>query len=862
MGEVYRATDTKLGRDVAVKVVSQGFTSDPERVARFEREAQMLAALNHPHIASIYGLEQADGSQFLVMELVEGETLAEKLAGGAIAVDETIRIAGQIADALQAAHDKGIIHRDLKPANIALTTEGQVKVLDFGLAKTVDASPAGDTANSPTLTFAATQAGVILGTAAYMSPEQAKGKAADKRSDLWSFGCVLYEMLTGGRTFDGADASDTMAAVLRAEPDWSALPSGMPPAIRLLLRRCLEKDRRARSVDAGAALFVLRELSAAAPPSIQPAAVARFSWRRAAAYAVATLVLMAGAALATWLVLRPETARVTRFSVGPAQVSVSPFGRDLAISQDGARIVYRVGNPSLLYVREMDRLESRPLAGTDNAADPFFSPDGKWIAFWQGGFLRKTSVQGGAPATVASGIGQLRGGAWGRDDTIVLANIAGIIFTVPAAGGTLVRLPLKEPDRERGHRWPHFLPGGRRVLLTHGAGQGQTLVVLDLDTLEERELFAGSSARYVSSGHIVYSVGDTLRAARFDARRLEASADQIPVLDQVLTKATGGADFDVAGDGSLVYVAGTDGSAGQQVVTSFDRRGRVTPLAGIPPGPYRDVRVSPDGRRVAVATLDDVWIYDVARGTMSRLTTNPLSDRSPLWTRDGQRILFTSNRGPYPELFSKPADGTGTEERLFARGEDAVDVRANGWSADGRRLLFTEVPVTVFCAIGHAVADRWSEQTMLVQNDFCNDYAAVSPDGGWIAYDSAVSGRAEIYVERYPGLGGRQQISTSGGRLPLWSANGRELYFSSLDARQMLAVPIQPGPPLTAGRAQVIFEGEFIAPQTGWRPYDVGPDGRFVIIRNRGDGTPDASAPTLVVVRNWAAELKRLAPAK
>ena len=870
MGEVYRATDTKLGRDVAVKVVSQAFTYDPERAARFEREAQLLAALNHPHIAAIYGLEQADGSQFLVMELVEGETLAEKLAGGALPVDEALRVAGQIADALSAAHDKGIIHRDLKPANIALTAEGQVKVLDFGLAKAIEGGPAigdrgsAERADSPTLTLAATQAGVILGTAAYMAPEQAKGKAADKRSDLWSFGCVLYEMLTGRRTFDGDDASDTMAAVLRAEPDWNALPAGMPPAIRLLLRRCLEKDRRARSVDAGAALFVLRELSAPAAPSVQPATPAQSSWRRTAAYTVAALILMAGAALAAWLVLRPEAPRVTRFiaSAGQVPLSISGLNRDLAISPDGTRIVYRAGNLPLLHVREMDRLEGAPLAGTENSVEPFFSPDGRWIAFWQGGFLRKVSVQGGPPANIASGIGQLLGGTWGRDDTIVYSSPAAVLFRVPAAGGTPMQIPLGASDSARGHRWPRFLPNGRHLLVTRGQGVDQyTVIVLDLETQEVRELFAGSDARYVSTGHVVFSVGGALQAARFDAGSLEASADRTPVVEQVLTKTSGAANFDVSGNGSLVYVAGS-GALGSQVVVTLDRQGRVTPLAGIPTGSYRDVRVSPDGRRVAVATFDDVWTYDIARRTMSRLTTNPAQDRSPLWTRDGQRILFTSMRANYPELFSKPADGTGTDERLFTRAKDAVDLRANGWSADGRRLLFTEVPANIYCAIGHAAADKLSEQAMLVQNDFCNDYSAVSPDGRWIAYDSVLAGRYEIYVERYPEMGGRQQISTNGGRLPLWSPSGRELYFASLDTRQILAVPIQPGPPLTAGGSQVIFEGEFLAPQTGWRPYDIGPDGRFVIIRSGGDESRDASAPDMVVVQHWAEELKRLVPAK
>ena len=867
MGEVFRARDSRLQRDVAIKVVSATFSQDPERAARFEREAQLLAALNHPNIASVYGLEQAAESHFLVMELVEGDTLAGRLAGGALPVAEAIRVAGQIADALQAAHEKGIIHRDLKPANVALTAEGEVKVLDFGLAKALDDRPAVDTANSPTLTIAATQAGVILGTAAYMAPEQARGQAADRRSDLWAFGCVLFEMLTGRRAFDGDDASDTMAAVLRAEPDWGALPADVPPAVTVMLHRCLEKDRRTRSVDAGAAAFVLREFSRGAPFAATAAAPAPSRLRsRTVAYATIILTLLAAAVATTALALRPDPPRVARFLVG-SPTALTPISttqtHDIAISPDGARLVYLVGNPPNLFMRELGRIEGTVLGGTDNAISPFFSPDGRWIGFWQNGFLKRAPVQGG-PALNIAATTAIRGAAWGPDDTIVFANTAGVLNRVPAAGGAAVQLPLNAVGRSasfEARRWPQFLPDGRHVLTTRGIDNSEfTVTVLDLQTMQERDLFAGSSARFVPTGHIVYVAGGALQAIRFDAGRRETSGGPVPVAGQVVTKASGAANFDIAGDGSLVYVTGTSSSVSQQVVAWFDRKGQATPLPGIPPGPYRDVRISPDGQRVALATFDDVWIYDIARATMSRLTTNRAPDRSPLWTRDGKRILFTSLRADFPEIYSISADGTGAETLLLARAKNAIDLRANGWSADGRRLLFTEVPVTIACAFGHVTMDRPSDAAMLLQSEFCSDYPSVSPDGRWMAYDAIFSGRVEVYLERYPGLGERQQVSTNGGRMPLWSADGRELYFSSLDGQQLSAVSIAPGSPPVVSRPSVIFKGEFLAPQTGFRPYDLGRDGRFVFIQT-GTGRSDSAATgNLVIVQNWFEELKRLAP--
>jgi Tol biopolymer transport system component len=559
---------------------------------------------------------------------------------------------------------------------------------------------------------------------------------------------------------------------------------------------------------------------------------------------------------------------VARFLGGTA-TALTPITttqtHDLAISPDGTRLVYLIGNPPILYMRELGRIEGTVLAGTDNAISPFFSPDGQWIGFWQSGFLKKAPVQGG-PALNIAATTAIRGATWGRDDTIVFSNTAGALIKVPAAGGAAVQLPFSAAGRNltfEARRWPHFLPDGRHLLTTRGIDSNEFAVtLLDLQTMRERDLFAGSSARFVPTGHIVYIAGGALRAIRFDAGRLETSGSPVPVVGQVLGKASGAGNYDIAGDGSLVYVPGSGSTAGAPVIASVDRKGQVTPLPGIPPGSYRDVRVSPDGQRVALATFDDVWIYDISRATTSRLTTNRAQDRSPAWTPDGKRILFTSLRANFPEIYSISADGTGAETLLFERAKDGVDLRSNGWSADGRRLLFTEVPPTIACAFGHVTLDQPSDASMLLQNEFCSDYPSVSPDGRWMAYDAAFSGRAEVYLERYPGVGERQQISTNGGRMPLWTADGRELYFSSIDGRQMFAVSIAPGSPPVVSRPRVIFEGEFLAPQTGFHPYDLARDGRLVFIQTGTGRSDSAATASLVLVQNWFAELKQLLPAQ
>jgi eukaryotic-like serine/threonine-protein kinase len=873
MGEVYRARDIKLNREVALKVLPDAFTRDPDRLARLKREAQVLAALNHPHIGAIYGLEDSGDTHALVLELVEGDTLAERIARDRMPLDEALPIARQICAALEAAHERGIIHRDLKPANIKITPDGVVKVLDFGLAKLAPldaaARPADVTA-SPTITSldAMTGVGVLLGTAAYMSPEQAKGREADKRSDIWAFGCVLYEMLTGRRAFDGEDMTEVLGAVVRLEANWEALPSEVPQPVRILLQQCLVKDRRKRIADIAAALFVLdHQAGVAATSTAAPTPLPhRPLWRRAIpmAIAVGIAALLAGAGV--WFLTRPASPSVVRTTIttsGSATLSLQGGDRDVAITPDGSRIVYR-GNNQLL-VRALNQFEPDVLSGLGAPRGVFISPDGKWVGFFDGATIKQVAITGGPPVTITPVDGPPRGATWGPSGTIIFATDEPTtgLQRVSAAGGEPT--VLTKPERERGerdHLWPEFLPGGEAVLFTitpatGGIENGQ-IAVLDLQTGTSRVLVRGGShAHYVPTGHLIYGVAGTLRAVAFDLGRLEVVGTPAPVLAGVATTFLGAADVAVAANGSLVYVAGVPG--GQQTVVWVDRQGRPSPLPGLPLGDYRDLRVSPDGARLALATQDDVWIYDFTRATLSRLTTDSAPDRSPLWTSDGQRIIFTSRRAGYPELFWRPVDGTDGDERLLTRAKDLRDLRANGWSADGKQLLFTEVPQAA-SAIGQIAIERVSNVKLLVQTAFANDFSAVSPEGGWMAYQSNLSGRMEIYVERYPELGNRQLISAGGGRLPLWSREGRELFFSNLEGRQMLAVPVQSGTTLVAGRPQVLFEFAMVAPDAGTRRYDIAPDGRFLMIRSGQAEAGGDTAPQIVVVQNWFEELKRLAP--
>ncbi len=875
MGEVYRARDTKLNREVALKVLPEAFTRDPDRLARFKREALVLASLNHPHICAIHGFEDSGEIHALVLELVEGDTLADRIAHGRLPLDEALPIARQICQALAAAHEQGIVHRDLKPANIKITPDGVVKVLDFGLAKLAGAAGTAAAVHhaaalSPTITSPAmmTGVGVLLGTAAYMSPEQAKGREADKGSDVWSFGCVLYEMLTGRRAFHGLDTTEVLGAVVRLEPDWEALRSDVPQPVRTLLHRCLVKEPRQRIADVAVALFVI-DHQAGIPAANTASTASRAHgalWRRIAALTAGALVAAVLGGALVWFTTRPAPPSVTRTTIatsGSAALLRQGTDRDIAIAPDGLRVVYR-GNNRLL-VRALDQLEPSVLTGLGPAPrGVFISPDGRWVGFVDGTALKKVAITGGPPIPLCSDPGAPRGATWGPDGTIVFATTSpatGLLRVSDAGGEPAV---LTKPDRERGeadHLWPEFLPGGKAVLFTITAAPGETadkqIAVLDLDSGASKVLIRnGSHAHYVPTGHLVYGVAGTLRAVAFDLERLEVAEPHALVLEGVATTAGGATQFAVAANGSVVYIPGGAGLGDQLTVVSVDRQGRPSPLPGLPPDSYRDLRVSPDGTRLAVATQASLSIYDLTRATLSRPTTDP-SARSPLWTPDGHRIVFASRRAGYPELYWRLADGTGSDEPLLTRAKDLTSLRANSWSPDGKQLLFTEVAAT--SAIKQMAIERQSDAQVLVKGD---SPAAISPNGEWMAYQSNESGRTEIYVERYPGLGGRQPISTNGGRLPLWSRDGREIFFSSLDTRQMMAVPVQFGTALAAGHPKVLFDFAMLPILGGSRPYDIAPDGRFLIIPSGQADVTDGTAQEIVVVQNWTEELKRLVPAK
>jgi serine/threonine-protein kinase len=887
MGEVYRARDTKLGREVALKIVLDSVTHDPERRARFQREAQLLASLNHPHIATIHGLEQSGSTQFLVMELVDGATLAERLKGGALPVGEALTIARQMAEALQAAHEKGIIHRDLKPANIALTADGQVKVLDFGLAKALDdvgrvlpSGPAGSkeqdpayaAANSPTLSMAATQAGMILGTAAYMSPEQAKGKVADKRSDVWAFGCVFYEMLTGRRAFEGEDASDTMAAVLRAEPDWTALPAAVPPMIRTLVQRCLAKDRQHRVADISAALFILTAPLDAPAIAASTAPTRRLrGWRLPLVLATACAVASAATALAM-LFLRPAPAlRVSRLAVAapaPAGLMVSGNDRDVAISPDGSRLAY-VGVNGIVYVRALDRLDPVALPGLGSPRGLFFSPDGEWLGFFEGGSgtIKKVAVTGGPPIVVSRVAGNGRGATWMPDGTIVFAtNDATGLMRVSEGGGEPT--VVTTPDRGRGegdHLWPERSPDGRTLLFTitssTGTNDASEIAALDVSTLRHTVLFkGGTDGHYLDDGRVVYAAGGTLRAVRVDLNAAGTGSAPAVVLPELVVTTFGAGDFDVSLDGTLVYVPGGAQAVARTLVW-VDRQGREEAI-NTPARAYQYTRLSPDGRRVALDVRDqenDIWIWSFPNGPLQRLTFNPAPDRFPVWTHDGRRVIFGSDAGGgASNLYWQAADGTGGAERLT---ENRILQFPMTVGPDGKELVFRENNQVSDLLVLPLVGER--RPRPLVVTPFAEQNAEISPDGRWMAYESNDSGQFEVFVRPYPNVeGGRWQVSTGGGSQPLWARSGSELFYLAATG-DVMGVGVDRGAVWSAGASVKLFGGGYYhgggAGGGAGRTYDVSLDAqRFLMIKQGGDAS--TSGATLVVVQNWFEELKRLVP--
>jgi eukaryotic-like serine/threonine-protein kinase len=890
MGEVYRARDTKLNRDIAIKVLPDLFVSDPERLARFEREAQVLASLNHPNIAHLHGLEESHDVRALVMELVEGDDLAQRVARGAIPLEEALPIATQIADALEAAHEQGIIHRDLKPANIKVRPDGTVKVLDFGLAKAIEgadgasgAGRPGGLSQSPTITTPAalggmTAAGMILGTAAYMSPEQAKGRVIDRRADIWAFGCVLYEMLSGRRAFAGEDVSDTLVAVFRDDPDWSVLPADTPSPVVQALRVCLRKDPKQRVRDISAVRLAMDGAfdTGVQPPAVSPAVAPPPKRNRVALAITVPLATAAVGGIGVWFAMRPVAPRVTRTTIttsGPAALTVDGADRSLAISRDGTRVVYIGNNGTQLFVRALDALEPLAIATGTTLRGPFISPDGQWVGFVDGGSLRKVAITGGPPITLANVGGGLRGATWMPDDTIIFATASPVtgLLRLSTAGGTPE--VLTRPDGAHGeldHLLPEPLPGGHAVLFTiispAGGLDAAQVAVRDLRTGTQKVLVRGGShGYYVGTGHLVYVAAGTLRAIPFDLTRLETYGTAVPILPRLATTPTGAGNFAVATDGTLVYLdaPGIRAVAGRTLVW-VDRTGKEQPVA-VPQRAYEFPRLSPDGARVALSIADqeeDVWIGELGRGTLTRLTLDPARDWFPVWTLDGRRIVFSSTRGGVPNVWWQAADGTGTAERLTTSSNAQF---VTGVTPDGSAVVFNEQTPTMGRDLFSLALNGTHQTKALLQTKFDERNGIVSPDGRWLAYESNSSGAFEIYIRPFPNVGGGQwEVSTAGGTQPLWSRSGKELFYFSGDGA-LLRVPVEAsGATWHAGApTKLLDRRSYVNSVAGTgRTYDVSPDGqRFLMIRVPGT---DASAapPAVIVVQHWDEELKRLVPTK
>jgi serine/threonine protein kinase len=871
MGEVYRARDGKLNRDVAIKVLRSDVVGDRERLARFEREARVLAALNHPNIANVIGLEDAGGTPALVMELVDGPTLALRIDEGPLPLEEAFEIARQIAEALEAAHDRGIVHRDLKPANVKVRPDGIVKVLDFGLAKALDPfDPQGvsDQANSPTITSPAmTMRGVILGTAAYMSPEQAKGRPVDRRADLWGCGCVLYEMLTGRRAFEGEDTTETIAAVVTKEPDWTALPPATPASIRRLLQRLLAKNPKQRL---DSAVAVRLELADAAPPEPRDpdgASPARPSRRSMAVTAATVGVLTAAAAsLATWsAVARPAStpSPVTRFEITlPAThpLAISFNARDIALSPDGTHLAYTAGLQSQLVVRALDQLESVPLQGITGARAPFFSPDGRWIGYFdQGGEMRRVAVDGGRPTTMAKVDGTSRGASWDSDDVIVFAtsNSRGLM-TVPASGGEPSRLTAVAAD-ELDHYYPAVLPQDRGVLYTRRPADGPPSVMLrDPDGVSHLLLRDASQAEFVDGGFLVYASAETMWGTRFSPEARQVTGAPFRLFEDAvgLAQTAIAANAAVSARGTIAYARPP--RVAERSLAWMGRTGVETAIP-VTIRTYHSPRLSRDGRQLAVVIEDgdnwDLWTWDLtgaAAQTLRRLTFEPLTDAYPVWAAGGG-ILHGSMRGQWQDIYRRRPDRSGLEERLTT---GPSNKRPLAVSPDGRTLVFEENSIDAAWNLMRLVLDGASSPEPLLRSRYDERNADLSPDGRWIAYESNETGQIEIYVRPFPNVNDAVfQVSAGGGRTPAWSPAGGELFY--VNGSGLYAVPVTLTPAVAYGSPvllfeapSVIFDARPVRNGAAHRMYDVARDGqRFVVVRAAG-GEHVATRHSLVVVQH------------
>jgi len=864
--------------DVAIKVLPEAFARDAERMARFQREAKVLASLDHPNIASIYGLEDSGGTRALVMQLVEGPTLADRIKACPIPVDEAVRIARQIADALEYAHERGIIHRDLKPANVKVSADDTVKVLDFGLAKALEGDPSSiDISTSPTISRMATMQGVLLGTAAYMAPEQAKAKPVDRRADVWAFGCVLYEMLTGKQAFTGETVTDTLASVIKEEPAWKLLPSTTPMRVRVLLQRCLHKDPKRRLRDIGDARISLDEVIERAPedaPSL--AAVSspvKRSWRVWLLAGIAGLLALATGFFAfLYLHQKPPFVRAIRFEI-PLPEKLMPSGF-FSVSPDGSKLAFDAtgtDGQSRVWVRSLEALEAQPINGTEGASDqPFWSPDSRFIGFFAGGKLHKIDLSGGPPVTLCDSPSHF-GGTWSSDDKIAFGSASGLI-QVSASGGT--PSPITTDGEAAG---PSFLPDGRHIVYLYpstqrsGFGIYVSMVGAKPGQQSWKKLLSDrSSPIYVPSsdpavGYLLFVRGarGTLMAQPFDTRRLEVSGEAVPIAEPVYITGFGASATNV-----LVYLISGQVGGGtmtgniQGQLTWFDRQGKVLGAIG-DPGLYRSVALSPDGKQVAFDRLDpqtqnrNIWVYDFVRGVTTRFTFDSETAVNPLWSSDGSHIAFASRRGGATyDLYQKASNLTGDEELLF-KSDQAVSSLPSSWSPDGRFLLYFNPgsPQHLWSlTVGTGAADR--KPVLLEHSEFDERSARFSPDGRWIAYSSNESGRDQIYVRPFDApsvtggttVTGKWMVSKDGGDTPLWRHDGKELFYLGLDGNAM-AVDVNTSGVFQAGVPKALFRVP--AGEVFW---EVSSDGkRFLMAAPSATSAP----PKFTVVLNWQAGFKK-----
>ena len=872
MGEVYRAHDSKLGRDVAIKILPAHFTADPERRSRFAREARLLATLNHPNIGGIYGLEETDGVTALVLELVEGPTLADRLARGRLPIAEALAIARQIAAALDAAHQKGIVHRDLKPSNIVLqsadgvtSTAVRAKVLDFGLAKAVADQPA-EEARLPTVTGDRTGEGKILGTPAYMSPEQARGQSVDKRTDIWAFGCVVYEMLTSRRAFAGATMSDQLAAILEREPDWTALPPATPSSVRRLLTRCLEKDQGRRLRDIGDARLELDEKDAQSAESVAPS---RRLWPLAFAAA-----LLAGAALG-WVAAGVVSRTVPAESGLSTFVETLPDGRIfeggtagtgsmIALSPNGRMLAYvaEEGGQPRLFIRPLDRLDqwkASPIA-EPGAREPFFSPDGEWIGFRVRQTIKRASLKGGPAETIGdlpSGSATVHGISWNSDGTILVgAGLAGLVRMRSVGGGVET---LAKATKGGVIMYPQALPGGRAVLYTETAGTADSgeLMLLDVGTGKSTRLRSGSAARYLPTGHLVFISGASLLAVAFDLDQLQMYGAAVPILTGIRVNPEVGAAqlaFSDAGGFGYLPVAIT-----QRTLVWVDRQGKETAV-GAPPRAYSIPRVAPDGTRVAVSMKDggqDIYLWDVSRRLLRQLTFDASPNTALAWL-DNERLAFSATVDGWGQTFEQRADGLG-EPRQVTSGLPSFP---SAVSRDGALLIVREYPPDGGWDIGVVPLKAPETRQTVERTKATETNPALSPDGRWLAYQSNKTGRSEVYVRPLPLSGtGEIAVTAEGATRPVWARDGSELYYwtASRTSVAIKAIRIASGPPSSWGAPRVIVEGAY-ATTSFDTEYDVW-EGRFLLMK---DFSADGVRPgrEIVVVQNWLEELGRLVPVK